>query len=321
VTTARAGAAPLAARYLPHALAGYVLETQLTGQTDGTAAATISSPWDLWWACFRTAIPSGQAGVTARLPAGSCPACTSLALELAAADPPRHPGLTTRMACGCLLGWAVAIRTPAAPVTWPATSLTLALIKPGASERAVRDRLERTHDILHARHQTLTTADTRRLYPEAYGAEFVAAADAYLTSAPVHTLVLRQRDRLAGAPGEFKRRLRRELGAADVLRNHLHMADNPAEALADIGHLAGPDVLASLYERHERDRAADRLAFYRAALGIGHPGPDGHEPGRQRQQTRASILQPARAPEARGPWPADRLGAVWHARLLRHLDG
>ena len=56
MTTARAGAAPLAARYLPHALAGYVLETRLTGQTDGTAAATISSPWDLWWACFRTAI-------------------------------------------------------------------------------------------------------------------------------------------------------------------------------------------------------------------------------------------------------------------------
>src|SRR5216683_2159987 len=231
------------ARHLPQALLGYVLETRLAGLSAGAPVVTVTSPWDLWWVCFRTAIPAGQVGVTATAPAPSCAACADDARELAAADPPRHPGMTPGRACGCLLEWAVRMRAPAAPVTWPPLSLTLALIKPGAPVQALRARLERTSDVLQAREQTLTTADVRRLYPEAFG-----------------------------EPGELKKRLRQEMGATDVMRNHLHMADNPAEALADIRHLAGQDVLAGLYERHERDRAADRIAFYRAALGIRQPG-------------------------------------------------
>ncbi|HEX9540451.1 MAG TPA: hypothetical protein VGA04_20000 [Streptosporangiaceae bacterium] len=260
------------ARHLPQALLGYVLETRLAGLSAGAPVVTVTSPWDLWWVCFRTAIPAGQVGVTATAPAPSCAACADDARELAAADPPRHPGMTPGRACGCLLEWAVRMRAPAAPVTWPPLSLTLALIKPGAPVQALRARLERTSDVLQAREQTLTTADVRRLYPEAYGAAFVDAVDAFLTRAPVHTLVLRCRGGAFGEPGELKKRLRQEMGATDVMRNHLHMADNPAEALADIRHLAGQDVLAGLYERHERDRAADRIAFYRAALGIRQPG-------------------------------------------------
>jgi hypothetical protein len=49
------------------------------------------------------------------------------------------------------------------------------------------------------------------------------------------------------------------------------MPDNPGEALADISHFAGTETLAELYERHERDRANIRLAFYWAALGIADP--------------------------------------------------
>jgi hypothetical protein len=251
-------------------LLGYMLESRLAGLGGGSVVVTTTSPWDLWWACFRAAIPVSQVGVTVDVPALSCAACADEARELAATDPPRHPGMMPGRACGCLLDWAVRMRAPGAPVSWPPLSLTLALIKPGAPVRALRARLEHAHDVLHSRKLRLTTADTRRLYPEAYGAAFVGAVDAFLTRAPVRTLVLRRRDGV-GDPGEFKKRLRRELGAVDVLRNHLHMADNPAEALADIRHLAGQDVLAGLYERHERDRAADRLAFYRTALGIRQP--------------------------------------------------
>jgi hypothetical protein len=41
------------------------------------------------------------------------------------------------------------------------------------------------------------------------------------------------------------------------------MPDNPGEALCDIGHLAGMEVLADVYGRFDGDGAADRLDVYR----------------------------------------------------------
>ena len=107
-----------------------------------------------------------------------------------------------------------------------------------------------------------------------------------------------------------------------MLRNHLHMPDNPGEALADIAHFAGPDVFAELYERHERDQRAGRLAAYRAALGIGKPVlaatpadsatmPPG---GMVAEQTRATVIGQPVAWTLRGPrrctgiWPAPAAG-------------
>ena len=52
------------------------------------------------------------------------------------------------------------------------------------------------------------------------------------------------------------------------------MPDNPGEALADIAQFAGYPELAQLYRRYERDYTARRVAFYRAALGIGPAGAD-----------------------------------------------
>ena len=269
-------AGSLPARSLPQALLGYVLETRLARLSGPEPEVPVNSPWDLWWVSFRTAIPAGQLGVTSRVPVTSCAACAEDASAMAAADPPRHPGMTAgQRPCGCLLDWAVRMRAPAAAVTWPALPLSLALIKPGAPAQALRARLQRSLTVLQDREQTLTAADVRRLYPEAYGAAFVGAVDAFLTRAPVQTLVLRWRDGSHDEPAVFKRQTRQDLGAADVMRNHLHMADNPAEALADVRHLAGQDMLTSLYERYARDGAADRLAFYRAALGIGQPGAHG----------------------------------------------
>ena len=118
----------------------------------------------------------------------------------------------------------------------------------------------------------LTTADTRRLYPEAYGAAYVAERDAYLTSGPAQVLILLARHPAAGG-WDVKARIRAQAGG-DVLRNHLHMPDNPGEALADIAHFAGYGEVGRLYRRYERDRTSSRLAFYRTALGIGAPCAD-----------------------------------------------
>jgi hypothetical protein len=278
VTAAPAANAPHAgswpARSLPQALLGYVLERRLAGLGAAAPEVAVTSPWDLWWVSFRVAAAAGQLGVAGRLPAASCAACAVNASELAAADPPRHPGSIGSQDCRCLLDWAIGMRSPGTPATWPALPLALALIKPGAPAGALRSALRRTHDIVQEREQDLAAADVLRLYPETYGAEFTEAVVAFLTSAPVRILVLRSRDGGRGDPAVLKRALRLELGTTDLMRNHLHMADNPAEALADICHLAGPEMLAGLYERHARDGAADRLAFYRTALGIGGPSPD-----------------------------------------------
>src|ERR1039457_7096947 len=132
-------AGSLPARSLPQALLGYVLETRLARLSGPEPEVTVNSPWDLWWVSFRTAIPAGQLGVTSRVPVTSCAACAEDASAMAAADPPRHPGMTAgQRPCGCLLDWAVRMRAPAAAVTWPALPLSLALIKPGAPGQADR---------------------------------------------------------------------------------------------------------------------------------------------------------------------------------------
>jgi hypothetical protein len=74
-----------------------------------------------------------------------------------------------------------------------------------------------------------------------------------------------------------------------MLRNHVHMPDNPAEALADIALLAGWDVLEELYRRWESDdeRRQTRMAAYRRHLDRG-PGPA----GMVHPQQRHPALQP-----------------------------
>jgi hypothetical protein len=156
-------------------------------------------------------------------------------------------------------------------VTWPLVTLTLALIKPGAPTAMILGQLAVAGDVLSATERTLTKADTRRMYPEAYGASYVRARDAYLTSGPSRILILRSHP--GTDPGAVKARIRAQAGG-DALRNHLHMPDNPGEALADIAHFAGYTELAQLYRRYERDHTTTRLAFYRAALGISPPHPD-----------------------------------------------
>ena len=257
------------ARHAAKALLGYALDTLLSGTPAAGSGTRVPNPWDAWWAAYRTGRPLAATGTRA-VAGGACAECAGRALALAAASPPGHPG-TEPGPCGCLLRWAAAMRSPGPPPGWPTAALSLALVKPGAPAGLIRGLLAVDFDILAERELVLTTADTRRLYPEAYGAAYVAGRDAYLTGGPARVLTLLARHPAAG--WDVKARIRAQAGG-DVLRNHLHMPDNPGEALADIAHFAGYGELARLYRRYERDRTSSRLAFYRTALGIGAPCAD-----------------------------------------------
>lgn len=252
-------------KYAAKALLGYLMDIRIAA-AGLEPAVSVPSPCDAWWACYRAAIPLPGLALGIQVRDRSCPSCTRRALHLAAASPPGHPGTGTQ-ACGCLLRWAGQIRAPGPQVAWPPASLSLALIKPAAPAATITGLLAPVFDIIGSRQLTLTTADTRRLYPEAYGAAYVRDRDAYLTSGPAHVLILRAR-RAGTGPGAIKTRIREHIGG-DALRNHLHMPDNPGEALADIAQFTGYRELAQLYRRYERDHTARRLAFYRTALGIG----------------------------------------------------
>ena len=261
-----------AAKHAAKALLGYVLDSLFTGTARlKQDIPTLPSPWDAWWASYRAGLSAGTADIPVRVVENACPTCAERAADLAAADPPDHPGIWPAR-CGCLLRWAAVLRSDGPLASWPPAALSLALIKPEAPVGCIQELLARSFEVLSHRMLTLTKTDTRRLYPEAYGATYVADRDAYLTSGPVHVLILRALD-----PGlsskDVKAGIRSQLGC-DALRNHLHMPDNPGEALADIAHFAGYGELARLHRRYERDHAATRLAFYRTALGIHAPSPD-----------------------------------------------
>lgn len=233
----------------------------------GTPAPRIAggSPWDAWWIGVRSAglvrpLPDDEAG---------CPSCAPAVAAELSRRVPEHPGVD--WPCGCFNAWATAMRSlsPQQRRTWALPQrLTVALIKPGAPAAAVRARLRRYFRIVHEAERTLTPDLCGRLYPDAYGADFVADVTDYLTSGPSQVLVLVGGDDAVVTGLEVKRAVRDEL-AADRMRNHLHLPDTPAEALADILLLAGAGVLHDVYDRweapHDRN-VRTRLAAYRARL-------------------------------------------------------
>jgi hypothetical protein len=144
------------------------------------------------------------------------------------------------------------------------------MTKPGADRAAVESMLATSYTILDSSDLHLQAADGRRLYPDAYGRDYVARQENFLTEGPVraHLLLSHPQERSAGAhlAGRVKTEIRRNLGPGDLLRNHVHLPDNPGDAFCDIEHLFGRPHLLYLFERYERDTAPVRLAGYRALL-------------------------------------------------------
>jgi hypothetical protein len=248
------------------ALLGVAVEHRVTGHPMTLTRVDVHSPWDVWWVCFRSATSAVTLGLDSAIAQQGCPDCGRDALTLAATQPPAHPCHLGPRGCRCLYRWAVSMRTPAPRARWPAWRLTCAMTKPDADVTGVAARLSRTHETLDARWRSLTRADLRRLYPDAYGAEYIARRDAYLTSGPVQVLVLLANEHAIGRASEVKADIRRRLAPTDELRNHLHMPDNPGDAFCDIAHLAGPAILAELHERHEHEHSGTRLDHLRCLL-------------------------------------------------------
>ena len=252
---------------------GLTIEALLTGDAVETAPEAPVGPWERWWVAYRLGLSAERLGWHApTADAGVCQACHRTAAELCRTQPPTHPDQLNRPCPGqCLLTWARGVRSGGADPErpWPRTRLTLAVLKPGAPQ-ALADELTDHFEVLTRQRQQLTSADVRRMYPAAYGADYVAARDAYLTSAPVQILVLHSPDPEAVCPTDLKRALRTRHGA-DPLRNHLHVADNPGETFVDIAHLLGWGELTDLYGTYERDHHAARMAHHRTVLGSGAP--------------------------------------------------
>lgn len=258
-------------KHASKALLGYMLDSWLGQHVSDSGPVLVPNVWDVWWACYRADRPLRQTGVQVETSPAACRNCAGLAIKLAAANPPRHPG-SESFSCDCLLQWARAVRDPGPTPGWPPSSLSFAIIKPGAPIDRIQELISDWFEVLRSEEFPLTTYDLRRLYPEAYGADYVAERDAYMTSSPVRVLTLLARNPRANTKA-IKDSIRQRIGA-ETLRNHLHMPDNPAESLADIAQFSGYAELAGMYRRYERDHAPARLAFYRSALGIRTPGSD-----------------------------------------------
>jgi hypothetical protein len=238
------------------------------GQLPDVAGWRPRSPWDIWWVCFRTGLPSSTLGLAHLLQWGGCEACRRQVVDLTTAAP-KHPGADGDSGCGCFTGWAVSLRTAEPAIWWPVLVSGLAMVKPGTDPGSVVDLLAADFEIHEQITRTLTIADVRRLYPDAYGAEFVSGRDAYLTSSPSTVLTLEAKiPRRAGT--EYKRSIRRALGDSDVLRNHLHMPDNPGETWCDLRLLAGDHN--DLYRRYDSGNASQRVDQYRRLLGLEQAG-------------------------------------------------
>jgi hypothetical protein len=254
------------------------MDARLAGVTPQWPTVPVADPWDLWWVAFRSALPADVLPVVVPV-SGGCEPCRHAVDGLLRRAPPRFPPPTVAaLPCGCLRRWAVRFRRPVPRPAWPPLRLTLVLVKPGSPADAVRELLPATFRVVETARRALSPADTRRLYPDAYGAEFVARRDAYLTSGLADVLVVVTPGGSGPPTAAVKQRIRTALGD-DAVRNHVHMPDSPGEALCDIGHLAGIDTLAALYRRFDRDHAAGRLARYRALLGArpAHPHRDRRE--------------------------------------------
>jgi hypothetical protein len=264
------------------AILTWTVESWLRRTTDPQAGAVAGArqapirgePWDVWWACTRAGMSAADLGIRLRLDLGlqvepdtrrgdlvvvaDCGRCVVDVDELTREAPADMIDPETWPRCCCPCQWAHRMREHPA---WPAASapalpapswrLQVAVVKPGTDPRQVADLLGRRYQVLHARERWLSDHDVHRLYPDAYGTEFRRLQNDYLALQPVHVLVLLAPARLTIQQHlAAKIEVRQCLGGNDVLRNHLHMADNPGDAWCDALHLLGPVAAQQLYRRY-----------------------------------------------------------------------
>ncbi|MGC4886631.1 hypothetical protein [Micromonospora sp. DT227] len=256
----------LAYRVKVAALLAYVTESAMIGSP--VEPVRTDSPWDIWWVCYRAQAPAPELGLKVWAQPGACERCVTMVAALTQHRPVQHPESLTQNPCGCMVDWAKRMRAPGGDVDWPPLRASVAMVKPGGDAPEVLRALSGDQLVTAVASKRLTSADARRLYPDAYGAEYVARQDNYLTSAPVTVYALLLSSAAARNPKDLKMRIRAGLSGADVLRNHLHMPDSPGDALCDLAHLTGEETRNDLYGRYDRVGADQRIALYRDRLDI-----------------------------------------------------
>jgi len=158
----------------------------------GATARDLPDVWDLWYVCYRLWRPAAALGLAGVRTRSGCTACRERVAHLISTSPPGYPA-GAAASCGCFLRWAMRMRSrePASPqVDCLPMALSSALLKPGAPAGAIRDMLAVHYRIAERRTLWLTPPDITRLYPDAYGEEFLAWQAGYLGGGPVEALML-----------------------------------------------------------------------------------------------------------------------------------
>ncbi|MGH8906383.1 MAG: hypothetical protein ACRD0K_07695 [Egibacteraceae bacterium] len=118
-----------------------------------------------------------------------------------------------------------------------------------------------------------------RLYPTAYGCEFIERMRRYLTSEDCWALLLRVQQDIPDLSG-YKAALRAGVPSGELLRNLIHMPASLGELYSDLALFFGKHLAQRAYDDHHDGRHARRLALHRALLAA-RPSPDDHcEPHR-----------------------------------------
>jgi hypothetical protein len=256
----------LSDRGLVKAVVSYLYEAQLLGER--VDVPELPDVWDVWYVCYRLWRSAGELGMTELHRRGTCPGCSDLVTRLTSTEPPAYPSALPD--CGCWLRWAMRMRSRgrgATDVDSSAMALSFALVKPGAPAEAIHSLLGARYRTVGRRELGLTAVDVSRLYPDAYGEEFLAWQAEYLGRGPVEVLVLAAPTDEAVCAVAVRSEIRAALGVAAEAENHLHMPDSPGEALANIEQFFGSAALAEQYGRIERIHGYRRLAVHRALLG------------------------------------------------------
>jgi hypothetical protein len=257
----------LSDRDLVKTVVSYLYETRLAGQE--ATVAELPDVWDLWYVCYRLWRPAGDLGLAGVRTRSGCPACRELVAYLISTSPPGYPA-GAPADCGRFLHWAVRMRSrePASPqVDCLAMALSFALLKPGAPAGAIHDMLAVRYRIAGRRVLRLSSVDVTRLYPDAYGDEFLAWQAGYLGSGPTEALMLTAPPDQPVCARAVRSEIRASLGVTAEPENHLHMPDSPGEALANIEQFFGEDALREQYGRIELSHGRRRIALHRALLG------------------------------------------------------
>lgn len=245
----------------------FIYEARLLGQR--AAVPELPDVWDAWYVCYRLWRPASVLGVAPLRPRSGCSECRELVTRLTCSSPPAYPA-SAPAGCGCFLRWAVRMRgrEPASPqVDCLAMAVSFALIKPGAPVDAIRAMLAARYRIVDRRVLQLTPLKVTRLYPDAYGEEFLAWQATYFGGGPVEVLTLTASPDEPVCAMAVRSEIRGAFGVTTEPENHLHMPDSPGEALANIEQFFGSDVLRKWYRRVELTNGQRRLALHRALLG------------------------------------------------------